>query len=422
MSLILLHWWKDISSAKRWAPNSKKALVAQADLVYLLFSPSRSSFTAIVMFKPYFAGWRTGMGMKEEAMGSALATKLVISEGPTGFHSLLYGIPLIATSTLLHWLVSQSIFFVKVIVYRDNKISEKGNNILACGWSALALLLAIILGCLVMIVTIGIMYRSFTPAIPIGGTCSAVISAACHAPDSDEGAAKTFLIVLSRVRKLKHQHLGSFINEAIYLVNGEKRACLWGLEHANKPLRVSLGSSMGVPGGPSPTVTGRISKYSYGVAVSVPFDLSRHLLDEATNDYRASNQMCWLLRRGEKVTAERRLDIKIVNDVHGVGFTSSGYRDFTQALFYCQDNDTPPRKEDSVKELCHVNYSVPESTIWKEKSFRSAARPGKWRSMVVGLIVDLGNATLDYVVTYRRELVGHVEAEYVEPLSKGAEG
>lgn len=70
-----------------------------------------------------------------------------------------------------------------------------------------------------------------------------------------------------------------------------------------------------------------------------------------------------------------------------------------------------------VKQLCTVNFSVDESKIWLERSYRSEAVPGKWRDMTLELMVLLGNATLDYVVKYRDEFVGAVEANYVEQLS-----
>ncbi|KAI8713929.1 hypothetical protein NCS52_01239000 [Fusarium sp. LHS14.1] len=191
-------------------------------------------------------------------------------------------------------------------------------------------------------------------------------------------------------------------------------ACRWGLEHAN--------GQPGASTAPVPTVTGRISKYSYGVPVSVPFEPSRHLwadrfLDPATNKYYAGNQMQWLLRRGEKVNEGSILSVNVLVSVHGVGWTSSGKRDFEQSLYYCQDNDPPSRMNDNVKQLCTVNFSVDESKIWLERSYRSEAVPGKWRDMTLDLMVLLGNATLDYVVKYRDEFVGAVEANYVEQFS-----
>lgn len=65
---------------------------------------------------------------------------------------------------------------------------------------------------------------------------------------------------------------------------------MWGLEHSSH-----ITSS-------KKTVSARVARYSYGIAVSEPFDSSIHLtedrfLDPAEGIYRATNQMKWLLRR-----------------------------------------------------------------------------------------------------------------------------
>ncbi|KAH7160459.1 hypothetical protein B0J13DRAFT_644084, partial [Dactylonectria estremocensis] len=123
---------------------------------------------------------------------------------------------------------------------------------------------------------------------------------------------------------------------------------------------------------------GCISLKNYGVLVAVPFDSMIHLsedriLNPATNRYLATNQMRWLLRR--------------------VG---------------------PNDPKTYVKQLCSVQFTVPESQIWKERSYQSVVVPGKWRDMTFDLSVRLGNATLDYYVVYRNKLVAQVEATYME--------
>lgn len=70
---------------------------------------------------------------------------------------------------------------------------------------------------------------------------------------------------------------------------------MWGLEHAQRPGVVAEEQH-------KPTVISRISKYSYGVSLAVPFDRKIHhwedrVLDPSNNTYLASNQMRWLLRR-----------------------------------------------------------------------------------------------------------------------------
>lgn len=64
-----------------------------------------------------------------------------------------------------------------------------------------------------------------------------------------------------------------------------------------------------------------------------------------------------------------------------------------------------------------MTFSVPESKIWMEKSYKSAAMQGKWRDMTFVLLVILGNATLGYFVAYQNDLVAGVEATYMEDLA-----
>lgn len=68
-------------------------------------------------------------------------------------------------------------------------------------------------------------------------------------------------------------------------------ATLWGLEHSDQTSITS-----------SPTVVSRLSRYSYGMALSQIYDPTRHLsedvyLDTADGTYKARGQMKWLLRR-----------------------------------------------------------------------------------------------------------------------------
>ena len=72
---------------------------------------------------------------------------------------------------------------------------------------------------------------------------------------------------------------------------------MWGLEHSE--ISPSLAS---------PTVVSRLSRYSYGMAFSHNYDPKKHLvedvyLDTADGQYRAKNQMTWLLRRVSNVSS-----------------------------------------------------------------------------------------------------------------------
>ena len=93
-----------------------------------------------------------------------------------------YGIPLLICSGMLHWLVSQSIFLVRIDV-RDSMGAEIPlKSLSACGYSPIAIMFAIALGLMVVIVGIVTGFRKHKAAVPLAGSCSAVISAACHPP------------------------------------------------------------------------------------------------------------------------------------------------------------------------------------------------------------------------------------------------
>lgn len=80
-------------------------------------------------------------------------------------------------------------------------------------------------------------------------------------------------------------------------------ATLWGLEHPNESITsISLLSNPSTFTANEPTVTSRISRYSYGLSFSVPYNERRHLIHDAYKDEKtgltmAKQQMTWLLKR-----------------------------------------------------------------------------------------------------------------------------
>jgi hypothetical protein len=67
-------------------------------------------------------------------------------------------------------------------------------------------------------------------------------------------------------------------------------AAMWGLEHSEHTPTARK------------TVSTRLARYSYGMAISTPFDPKIHLmedriLDQSEGIFRANNQMKWLLKR-----------------------------------------------------------------------------------------------------------------------------
>ncbi|PKY00531.1 hypothetical protein P168DRAFT_224540, partial [Aspergillus campestris IBT 28561] len=96
-----------------------------------------------------------------------------------------YGFPLIAVSTIMHWLLSQSLFVVKIraLDVYDNELEEESTT--ACSWSSKAILWTIVVGSLAMGVLIGLGFRRLPSDMPLASSCSAAISASCHPPPED---------------------------------------------------------------------------------------------------------------------------------------------------------------------------------------------------------------------------------------------
>ncbi|CAG7939027.1 unnamed protein product [Penicillium salamii] len=111
-----------------------------------------------------------------------------------------YSLPFLICSTVFHWLVSQSIFLINIIIYQPNTeiltepaphfpgVSDTGMTT-ACGYSPLAIACALGVALLLFIALILLSSRKLKPGMPVVGSCSLAISAACHPPESDYSVA-----------------------------------------------------------------------------------------------------------------------------------------------------------------------------------------------------------------------------------------
>jgi hypothetical protein len=111
-----------------------------------------------------------------------------------------WALPLMVLSGTLHWLCSQSIFLVTIQFDRralngtvtsgpiGSNDSEQGTNeYFTCGYSPPAILAVIIIGIFMVSALILMGKRKFKNAgIPVAGSCSASISACCHAPEDGD--------------------------------------------------------------------------------------------------------------------------------------------------------------------------------------------------------------------------------------------
>ncbi|KAH6869549.1 hypothetical protein B0T10DRAFT_523593 [Thelonectria olida] len=91
-----------------------------------------------------------------------------------------WSIPLLFMSILIHWMLSQSIFVVAVEKLGD---SEDATLYSTCGYSPIAII-AVVLASGVLVSAVVITgFRRLPTAIPVVGSCSLAIAAACHHPN-----------------------------------------------------------------------------------------------------------------------------------------------------------------------------------------------------------------------------------------------
>lgn len=126
-------------------------------------------------------GLVTSMFVAPEWSSYALTRKALRVSNPkrtqrgTYFLQLPYRVtvPLITLSSLLHWLVSQSIFLAVAVV--------------TCGFSRVAMVFCMVAGAVLLAAVVGMGYLMFESAMPVAGSCSIAIAAACHVEDEKRG-------------------------------------------------------------------------------------------------------------------------------------------------------------------------------------------------------------------------------------------
>jgi len=99
----------------------------------------------------------------------------------------IYALPLAIASSFLHWLISQSLFIARTKVI-DSTGAVEPVAYMDVGYSPLAILIALLFGCSMVVVIVANGCRKLRPCVLVGNN-SLAISAACQRPEGDEGAA-----------------------------------------------------------------------------------------------------------------------------------------------------------------------------------------------------------------------------------------
>ncbi|PUU77986.1 hypothetical protein B9Z19DRAFT_1127466 [Tuber borchii] len=94
-----------------------------------------------------------------------------------------YAIPLMTLSALLHWLTSQSLFLVLIEMWQPFK-DEAIPAWPVLGYSCIAIIFVLMLGILALVTAAWVRFKQFPAEITTVGSCSAAISAACHASEA----------------------------------------------------------------------------------------------------------------------------------------------------------------------------------------------------------------------------------------------
>jgi hypothetical protein len=125
-----------------------------------------------------FASQRKGLRVSNGAQGSQRTTYFL--QLP-----FRWAIPLLTLSAILHWLCSQSLFLVSLQIRYSgssrNPDSVTQETQYTCGYSPTAILVTISVALVMGLFGIGIGRKRFrNRSMPVAGSCSLAISAACH--------------------------------------------------------------------------------------------------------------------------------------------------------------------------------------------------------------------------------------------------
>ena len=98
-----------------------------------------------------------------------------------------YSIPLLTFSGVLQWLISQSLYLVSTKSYGIGLTREPADDTATCGYSPAAAVSAVLIGSAMMICLVLLAFRRLKSGMPVAGSCSLAIAAACHPSLPDKG-------------------------------------------------------------------------------------------------------------------------------------------------------------------------------------------------------------------------------------------
>jgi hypothetical protein len=105
-----------------------------------------------------------------------------------------YALSFMLLAGIMHWLCSQSFFFVSIFEAsavsgenRNDTSASDSKEVLTLGYSPFAIIVLAVLVVVMYAVVITCGLRRLPTKMPLSGSCSAVLSAMCHQPASENG-------------------------------------------------------------------------------------------------------------------------------------------------------------------------------------------------------------------------------------------
>jgi hypothetical protein len=150
-----------------------------ANIPHLLFSTLYFLINGVMTTMALSTEW-SAFGVSRK--GLRISTPVKGSQRRARFLSLprRYSLPLLGVSGLLHWLISQSIFLVRVLARDAYQRRDTSRDTTTVGWSPPAILTGLAVGLLLPAGVACLAVRFFKSGMPVAGSCSLAIAAACH--------------------------------------------------------------------------------------------------------------------------------------------------------------------------------------------------------------------------------------------------
>ncbi|KAF2214466.1 hypothetical protein CERZMDRAFT_37887, partial [Cercospora zeae-maydis SCOH1-5] len=178
-----------------------------------------------------YNGLFTFMQMAHEYSGYAVQRKSLRVTQPRGEQRSTYwlqlpykySLPLLITTAVMHWLISQSLFLVRVAPYRADlatgtlqAITDSTADRSNVGASLMPILFGIILGSCMLFAVTGLGFRRLASDMPIAGSCSFAFAAATHRPEEDDKAS-TLPLMWGEIPRMGTEEVGhcAFTSEEV---------------------------------------------------------------------------------------------------------------------------------------------------------------------------------------------------------------